>query len=120
MSAPISPEAAFQSLREQCIAQPDSVEEFPWGHVAFKIGGKIFAILRGQEGEGDATVTLKPPPEDREALLALPFVEVAAYVGRFGWLTVTVTEEEALAVARELITASYKQVRPKRRSRKAS
>lgn len=120
MPAPVSSEVAFQSLREQCIAQPDSIEEFPWGHVAFKVGGKIFAILRGGEGEAIATVTLKPPPDDREALLALPGVQVAAYVGRYGWLTVTVEDEEALTLARELIAASYEQVRPKRRSRKTA
>jgi predicted DNA-binding protein (MmcQ/YjbR family) len=116
MSASVSPEVAFQSLREQCIAQPDAVEEFPWGHVAFKIGGKIFAILR--EG-APPTVTLKPPSDDREALLSLPNVEVAAYVGRYGWLTIAVPDEEAVTLARELIAASYGQVKPKRRARKA-
>lgn len=119
MSAPIPTDVAFQALREQCLAQPDVVEEFPWGHVAFKVNKKIFAIVRGQDGEGDARVTLKPPPDDREALLALTYVEIAAYVGRYGWLTVTVMEEEALTLARELIPASYEQVRPKCKSRKA-
>ncbi len=40
-------------------------------------------------------------------------VEVASYVGRFGWVTVTVTGRDTLDLARCLIDLSYDMVRGK-------
>lgn len=112
----VSQDPYCAALREYCADQPDAVEDYPWGQVVYKVRGKCFAMFGG----AGPTVTLKPDADEREALLALPFVEVAGYIGRYGWLTLTVTDEESLALARDLADVSYLQVRGKgRRSRPA-
>jgi predicted DNA-binding protein (MmcQ/YjbR family) len=97
------------ALFAHAAAKPEAVEDHPWGHPVFKVRGKLFA---GFGGEG-ATVTLKPRKEDLEALLALEFVRLADYVGRFGWVTVTVTDDASLDLALDLLDASYEQIAPR-------
>lgn len=94
----------FAALIRHCRAKPDAVLEHPWGEFAFKVGGKIFVIT----GEGSPLrLTVKAKPEDQEALCTHPAIERAAYVGRFGWVTVTVRNKETLRLAFDLVDASY-------------
>jgi predicted DNA-binding protein (MmcQ/YjbR family) len=53
------------------------------------------------------TVTMKLTPEEREIALGLPSVRVAAYVGRYGWVTAEVTGEESCENALEWLRESY-------------
>jgi predicted DNA-binding protein (MmcQ/YjbR family) len=65
----------------------------------------MFAAL--SNAEDPLTVTVKLTPEEREIALSLPYVRVAAYVGRYGWVTAEVRDEEALANALEWLRESY-------------
>jgi len=76
----MKPEEAFAAVRRQCLAKPDAVEDRPWDHLGWKVGGKLFCI----GSENSATVTLKSTPEKQQALIQHPRIEVAAYVGRYG------------------------------------
>jgi predicted DNA-binding protein (MmcQ/YjbR family) len=98
-------DALFKSFRKYVLAFPDAREEFPWGDVAFKVGGKMFAAT-GEKGD-PFSVTVKLAEHDREGALALPFVEVARYVGRFGWCTIHVKNTSQLAAAKKWAKASY-------------
>ncbi len=112
MSEPPAAHPMWQALYEHAAARPGAVEDHPWGEVVFKVRDKIFVFL----GSGERPViTVKPRPEDREGLLALPFVEVAPYVGRYGWVTLTVEDEPALDLARELIDVSHARLAPRPR-----
>jgi len=97
----------FTALYDHCAAKLAAVEDHPWDHVSFKVRGKLFAIF-GQEDP--PVMTVKARPDDLDALLALEFIERAPYVGRYGWVTVTVAEPEALDLAFELIDHSYELV----------
>ena len=48
-----------------------------------------------------------PTAEEREVAHLLPYVSIARYVGRYGWITATVTDEETLAAALEWLRESY-------------
>jgi predicted DNA-binding protein (MmcQ/YjbR family) len=96
------------AIRAFALRFPASREDHPFGPEAhvFKVGGgsTMFAIL----GDGPpATVTLKLTREEREVALELPFVTEARYVGRYGWVTVTVEDEHGLDAACEWIRESY-------------
>jgi len=69
------------------------------------VKGKTFAFTGGDQPV--ISVTAKPRPESREMFLQLPSFRVAAYVGRFGWLSMEVTDQAGLEVARDLIAESY-------------
>ena len=104
---------AFDKIQAHCLAKPGAEEDEPWpGDTAFKVKGKIFAM------GGHQAVTVKCTVEKQEVLVMLPHVRKAAYVGRFGWVTVDLVDAEALGLALDLIDESYDSVvtRPKKKS----
>ena len=95
----------YRALWEHANAKPDSVEEHPWGDTVFKVRGKGFAFM-GPHGSSGG-VTVKPPPDELEGLLELPYIKKAKYIGRFGWVDVHVEDDESLKLALELIDDTY-------------
>lgn len=97
---------AFEEIRRKCLDYRGVSEEYPWGDVAWKVGGKIFAIGT----EGSSKVSVKSLVERQEALLRLPNVERASHVGRYGWVTVDAADYDSLDLALQLIDESYRLV----------
>jgi predicted DNA-binding protein (MmcQ/YjbR family) len=95
----------FNSFRRFVLAFPDVREVTPWGDVAFKVNGKMFAVTG--EAKDPFSVTVKLGEADREGALAFPFVDVARYVGRFGWCTIYVKNARQLGAAKKWARASY-------------
>jgi predicted DNA-binding protein (MmcQ/YjbR family) len=94
--------ARFRTL---ALSFPETYEDSPWGHPVFKVGAnKMFGAMGNDE---PLQVTVKLTAEERQVALELPFVRVAAYVGRYGWVTATVTDEETLDAALEWLRESY-------------
>ena len=99
---------SFDKIQAHCLAKAGAVQDEPWpGDTAFKVKGKIFAM------GGHEAVTVKSSVEKQEMLIMLPHVRKAAYVGRFGWVTVDLVDEETLALAMDLIDESYEAVASK-------
>jgi predicted DNA-binding protein (MmcQ/YjbR family) len=93
-------------VRALALSWPETYEDEPWGHPVFKVAdNRMFATM--SEAEGTVRMSLKLTPEEREIALELPFVTKAAYVGRYGWVTVTVSDEETLDAALEWMRESY-------------
>ncbi len=110
----LSPEAVVEALRAHCLAFDAATEDTPWeDHYGWKVRGKLFAI----GGVGSNRVTVKSTLDRQAALIQMEGVERAAYVGRFGWVTVTVSDAAGLDLARELIAQSYALVAPKKKKR---
>lgn len=86
-------------------------EDYPWGNVVFKVGAKMFAGLGGTD---HLSLTVKARPEDADVLCQLPFISQARYLGRYGWVTIAVTDDDSFALARELVQGSYELVGPRR------
>ena len=93
-------------VRRFALSFPETYEDSPWGHPVFKVGNnKMFAAM--SNAEDPLAVTMKLTPEEREIALGLPYVRVAAYVGRYGWVTAEVTDEESFDNALEWLRESY-------------
>jgi predicted DNA-binding protein (MmcQ/YjbR family) len=105
----------FRALWNHCSAKPNAVEDHPWGETVFKIGGKVFAFLGSPDHGG---VGVKVAPDQIDGLLALPFVRRSPYIGRYGWLAITIADDDALALAQELIDTSYEMIASKSKGRK--
>lgn len=106
----------FRALWEHCRAKPEAVEDHPWGETVFKVRTKIFAFLGMPEG---AAVTVKPAADDLDALLALPFVERAPYIGRYGWVKLRIADDDALALALDLVDHTYDTIASRGKTRRA-
>ena len=99
--------AVEQRIRDLALSFPEAYEDRPWGDFpVFKVrDNKVFGWM---VVEADAVrVTLKLTPEEREIAHLLPYVSIARYVGRHGWITAEVTDEESLEAALEWLRESY-------------
>jgi predicted DNA-binding protein (MmcQ/YjbR family) len=62
-------------------------------------------------------VTVKLGKEAAEEAKMLPFVETAAYIGRHGWVSVTIRTDAELDIALGWIDVSHSLVAPQPKSR---
>lgn len=102
----LDPVSLEQRIRRLALSFPGAYEDAPWGHPVFKVGeNRMFAALTAERGAVQLTVKLTP--EEREIAGLLPFVRKASYVGRYGWVTAEVSDEESLEAALEWLRESY-------------
>ncbi len=93
-------------VRALALSLPRTYEDAPWGNPVFKVGANRMFALVSEEAD-TARVTVKLTPDERELALMLPFVTPARYVGRYGWVTATVTDEETLETVLEWVRESW-------------
>jgi predicted DNA-binding protein (MmcQ/YjbR family) len=102
------------AIRRRCLALPGAVEEFPWGGSGvYKVRGKIFVSTDVHDGVYEAA--FKPPEAEREEALSLPFVRVADYVGRYGWVQAALTGTAQAELIWPWIEASHARLAGKNR-----
>lgn len=102
----MKPKAIAERIRALALSWPLAYEDAPWGNPVFKVGdNRLFAMMRVETGVVQLTVKLSP--EEREVARSQPNVRKAAYVGRYGWVTVDVTDADSLEPALEWLRESY-------------
>lgn len=109
---PFSAEEA--ALRDLAMRFPGATEEFPWGHRAIKVKGKIFVTV--VTANGTLTVSAKLPDSNTYALTQ-PCAKPTGYgLGKHGWVTCTFAEgdEVPMDLLEEWIEESYRAVAPKK------
>jgi predicted DNA-binding protein (MmcQ/YjbR family) len=95
-----------KELRRLALSLPETYEDEPWGHPVFKVGeNRMFAAM--SVGDGAVHLTVKLTPEEREMAHLLPYVSRARYVGRYGWITADISDEESLELGLEWLRESY-------------
>lgn len=94
---------AFEAIRAHCLSKEGAVEEYPWGHVVWKVRGKLFCIA----SENETRLTVRSTLEKQAMLIQHPKIEVASHVGRFGWVTAYADDQDTLDLALDLIDESY-------------
>ena len=100
--------SASDCIRALALSFPSSYEDSPWGFPVFKVGdNKLFAMMTHPDDKCECELTVKLTSEEREIALMLPHVRPASYVGRYGWITARITDEESLQNALEWMRESY-------------
>lgn len=108
----------FESFRKLCLSMPDATEDVQWENdLLFRIRGKIFASYNLEPPHG---ITVKASPERGAELLEIDGIERAAYVGRYGWITIANFSVLADDELRELLRHSYDLVASKAPGKKTS
>jgi predicted DNA-binding protein (MmcQ/YjbR family) len=103
----VKPERSWSGrIRALALALPETYEDSPWGHPVFKVAdNRMFAAMSATNTA--VRLTVKLTAEEREIAMLLPFVEKAKYVGRYGWVTAVVSDDESLEAALEWVRESY-------------
>ena len=92
-----------KAVRDLALSLPETYEDAPWGFPVFKVGdNKLFALLTAPN-----ELTLKLGSEEREIAYLHPWVRRASHVGRYGWITATIEDADALDTALEWLRESY-------------
>jgi predicted DNA-binding protein (MmcQ/YjbR family) len=100
-------------LREICLALPEATEVEAWGHPTFRVNDKIFASY-GVEG-ARASMGVKTTPDMQSALvMSDPRFTVAAYVGKHGWVSLSLAGTVDLGEVEMLVKGSYRLIAPAR------
>jgi predicted DNA-binding protein (MmcQ/YjbR family) len=109
----MSPEQFIARIRAHCMTKPGAYEDHPWGETVYKVPpkGKIFCFT----GTESPVISVKSTVEKQAALVQHPNIEIAAYVGRYGWVTVHVRDEDTCDLALDLIDESYEAITPKKK-----
>ncbi len=99
------PAARGQNDPELALSLPESYEDAPWGFPRFKVAdNRMFAWLIEND---PVEVTVKLSAEEREIAFLHPWVRRASHLGRYGWVTATIEDVDALATALEWLRESY-------------
>ena len=101
----VKPKRIADLIRETALSFPETYEDEPWGHPVFKVAeNRMFASI---SNDAPVKLTVKLTAEEREIAMLLPFVSIARYVGRYGWITAEITDEESLEAGLEWLRESY-------------
>ena len=98
----------IERIRAVALALPETTEEVTWGtDVNSACATRSFCF------PGETTMTVKADSEELDALLGDDRFAQAAYVGRFGWVTMTLRSPIEWDEIGELVRTSYCLVAPK-------
>ena len=107
---------AAAALRKHALGYPETIEDFPWGHSAFKVKGKVFLFTYLCAEEGFLSLSVKLPISAKMAL-ALPFAAPTQYgLGKSGWVSARFGDADdiPLRMLEEWIDESFRAVAPKK------
>jgi predicted DNA-binding protein (MmcQ/YjbR family) len=103
-----------KALGKIALAYPATVEDFPWGHSAFKVAGKKAFMFLSATDDGGFTCSMKLPFRSEEAL-RLKGAEPTGYgLAKSGWVTFTFAAESKppLAKLSDYLDESWRAVAP--------
>ncbi len=116
-AAPLKHPAA-KLLRAAALKYPSTVEDFPWGHPAYKVAGKRAFLFFGAYEEDALSVSMKLPYRSEEALKMKGAKPTDYGLGRSGWVTFTYGPKAKAPMAKlaDYLDESWRAVAPKKLS----
>ena len=110
--------ADARALRKAALAYPDTVEDFPWGHSAFKVKGKKAFLFMGGDEDGGFSCSMKLPFRNEEALKIKGAAPTEYGLGRAGWVTFQfgARAKPPLVKLADYLDESWRAVAPKKLS----
>ena len=110
--------AHAKALRKASLGYPETIEDFPWGHSAFKIAGKKVFLFLSEDEAGGWSCSMKLPFRNEEAL-AIKGAKPTEYgLGRSGWVSFSFTAKANPPMAKlvDYLDESWRAVAPKKLS----
>ncbi|MBX3429401.1 MAG: MmcQ/YjbR family DNA-binding protein [Hyphomonadaceae bacterium] len=107
-----------KELRKAALGFPDTVEDFPWGHSAFKVSGKKVFLFLGEDEAGGWSASMKLPFRNDEALTIKGAERTGYGLSRSGWISFRFTAKAKAPMARlvDYLDESWRAVAPRKLS----
>jgi predicted DNA-binding protein (MmcQ/YjbR family) len=107
-----------KELRKAALGFPETVEDFPWGHSAFKVAGKKAFLFMGEDEEGGWSCSMKLPFRNEEALKIKGAAPTEYGLGKSGWVSFRFTAKAKPPMAKlaDYLDESWRAVAPKKLS----
>lgn len=107
-----------KTLRDAALAYPDTVEDFPWGHPAYKVAGKKAFLFMSESERGDLSFSMKLPFRCEEALQMKNTKPTEYGLGRSGWVSFAYSAKARAPILKLLdyLDESWRAVAPKKLS----
>ena len=104
-------------LREVCLCLPEATEKEAWGDPTFRVGDRIFAMLK--TGDGRPSVWLKVPAGMQTVLIQADGASFfkPPYVGHKGWVGIRLDTDPDWDQVANLVRRSYAMIAPKKLAR---
>lgn len=103
---------SVELVRRYCLTLPHATENVQWGdRLVFKVGGKIFAVVRLEPG--DVWISFQCSPEDFGELTERPGVIPAPYLSRAQWVALETEDALSTTELKRLLRQAYDLVRAK-------
>ena len=101
----------YEQFRRLCLSLPEAREVETWGEATFRVRGRIFAL----GGAGAKHVSVKASLDDQAGLVEMDpkTFAVAAYTGRFGWVSVRLSGLGA-RLGEQLVKNAWERTAPRR------
>ncbi len=102
-----------ERIRKYALSFPETREDHPWGHSAFKVKNKTFVFMSLEETGVGISVKLN---ESLFNALALPFTEPTPYgLGKSGWVSATLPLDRDVptSLIDKWIEESFRLIAPK-------
>jgi predicted DNA-binding protein (MmcQ/YjbR family) len=104
----------IERIRQICLAYPETREDHPWGHSAFKVRDKVFVFMGVEETQWTVGMKLKA---SHKVARAYPFTAPTHYgMGKYGWITCTFshTDTAPIDVIEDWIREGFLLIAPKK------
>lgn len=107
-----------KALRTAALRYPETVEDFPWGHSAFKVKGKKAFMFMGADEEGGFSCSMKLPFRNDEALKIKSAKRTEYGLGKAGWVTFSFSAKAKAPMTKlvDYLDESWRAVAPKKLS----
>lgn len=107
-----------KALRTAALRYPETVEDFPWGHSAFKVKGKKAFMFMAAEEDGGFSCSMKLPFRNDDALKIKGAKRTEYGLGKAGWVTFNFSAKAKAPMAKlvDYLDESWRAVAPKKLS----
>ncbi len=107
-----------KALRTAALRYPETAEDFPWGHYAFKVKGKKAFLFMGGDEDGGFSCSMKLPFRNEEGLKIKGAKRTEYALGKSGWVTFIFTAKAKPPMSKlvDYLDESWRAVAPKKLS----
>ncbi len=102
----------LEEIRDFCFTLPEVLEVPQFGSPSFKAGKKTFATAYVRQGIPCGEIWVGKDQQD--ALTTDKRFSIPRYIGRYGWIQLTLQDDDSMALFRELALDSYRHFALKR------